>query len=428
MRTVLPSARTPDPAAGPLLAGWVAHDDATVRAYATLLMAELNGLSGEIIAGLEELLRSKDYLTRSRAALTLYGNESLHTASLRASRLGLRTIEMMARLMTGAYDRMEPQIGHAFVIAKSRVVFDRPDVILRLAEASRGAGEAADTALTVLCFAQSFSGPAWTALVKLLGEDTAHHRLRRALLRIVCNVAFCGRLTDSRWEELLPALKRIAAATLSDERYHPDGCAAVVATAAATWDAYRGHLPERSRVAAEASRHYLGSRRSLAEVLRPLNDPSGFLADTVRRELAEAGSVWYYGPELDRQKAKAADQIEARPELLRVLVPWLVDALQGPIVSLSEGRRYDPLQNDLLVTTGEAVVRLPGEFRELVQKTFRVLPERLRQAAERTDLLTGRQAAFRLFAVLGRLDHEVMAAYKAVLRDTVPCRRSPPRR
>jgi hypothetical protein len=411
VRTVLPWVRSPDPIAGALLARLAEAPDEEVRNHATLLTAELAGLSLGTIPRLVQLLQSPsgDYFTRSRAALTLYGDRSEWTSPLFASRLDRPALETLMRLLLEV-PRNQPGTALSLVWTFERVVFDDPDLIRNWAvEAARTEG--AEIACGLLARMSCVSQAGWWEVLRVLEGVEAGPKSK--VFRSVCALAHRGLIKDHRWAQLARILERLDPGVVGSDQYILDGPGTIVDAAVATRDRFGERLPSPTVIANVAREAFLDRRETVRSALEQLP------AEPLRKRLGEIGSLRFTGVHHDQLCTAAAARIEERPELLRVLVPWLIEALRRPGEDFKQEGYYVSLLSDLLVLVAEAAERLPGEFRKAATAK-EMLTRQLAGAAQQHNSFPARQAAFRLLAVLGTVTSEVMTAYRAVLRDTVP--------
>lgn len=407
LRRILPLVRQVDPLALPLIAKLRESDDPFIRSHAALLCAESIGLRRETLPSLIELLKSDEYLIRCRAALAMHGDRTEEAVSLYASRVGSAGLEAIA-----AYIDKEPDVRITLVLSWTleRFVFDDPELIRKWVSDAASQSAASRFTLRLLGRIESVTRESWMEMLRAF--EASPPAVKQSLLKSICRQASRGSLEGQSLDELSELLTRVDISGAADIFYLENSPAEIIAVSSEALRIIAEDSGDRRSIASHCRHLYFAKKQSLSATLQ------ASAASELRTHLAIVGSLTKAGAHYYRQLSDAATQIEERPEVIRILVPWLLEELISPATAGATIDRPD-LCGDLLGITAEAAERFPAEFREVAGR-FPTLAKRISEAVRKHGTFTGRQAALRLLAVLGRIDSAVAGAFYESLKDLVP--------
>ncbi len=396
---LLPRAEKPEPTVSPILEDWLHHGDAEVRAHANLLLAEAEGISERTVPGLLALLADTDDRTRYRSALLLHGDRSTQTRPLDVTRIGPRTLHLLARQYL---DRRKTEPAVALVI---RWTFERiqhnhgrafAEWVAELGDDPEGAEEAR----IILSSISAVHDSLWPMFCHHLDRGTPE--VQKALLRSLCYLLARDRISPDQWQQISPVLAGLGPEGAEQEELVLDSPGALVAAVRA---AARGGEGE---PLAAAQRAYARQRSHLAQVLS--QDP-----ETWKETLAAVGSSRLDNDQFRGRILAAAECVEAEPALFDRLTDWLDQRLRQ---NVQEDIPDSLLLSDLLCVVAAAAERLPNTFYNKV-RPMEVLQKKLREAAEWHNSYPGRQAALVLLSYLRTINPRVLAALRAGIRDVI---------
>ena len=412
IRSVMPLLRKVDKVTLPTLIKLCRHPDPEISAHALLLRVECEGLRKETVPLIAGLLRRDEYLIRSRAALALHGDRTEESPFLRASRLGGPVLEELVAQMEDEYSR-DLRVSLILVWTMERVFLDDAEMLRNWVSVGAGEDARGRTVRRLLSCIRKTNQEVWTEMLNAL--ENSPPNVQGALLKSICAQAACGDIKNKRSADLTFVLGRLEISKDADFGYVEDGPGQIVAVARQSLETFDfDEAPDRGQIASACRREFLARRQTLAGMLK------AHPASEWESQLAIIGSQRTAGDHYNQKLLNAGREIDKQPDILRILVPWLLEELSRQPAGPNYDTDYIYVSGDLLGVLAEGSEHFPGDFRELVQSSYPLLTSRLVKAATACNTFTGRQAAFRLLAVLAVVNPHVADAIYASIRDVVP--------
>jgi hypothetical protein len=404
---LLPLLTHPQPEALAILQQWLRRSRPLVARHAALLLAEYRGMSRETIPALVEFMRADDDLLRHRAGRVIHsGKWSYEEFPMRSSLLGREGIEALwqANLELG-YD--DPGVAIALSWHSHCLLYDDPRAISTWATMLMDNAAGAPVAARCLSYVEALTPQVWEALLQAL--RTGNAAVKQAVLKAVASLQHRTtdkrpRLTGKQWEEFLEVIPELDTECLKSFRLLPathqhfiDVIQTVVTAPAAEGN------PDLVRRARELLWERHGT--SYADILN--SEPAA-----VARRLKDVAASLYYSTKLGKIRA-AAEAIRDNPEWLKLLLRWLVTALQEGVRDPDDP--FTPERSTLLELAAAAAQFSPATFASLADpdefEPFLYLTIR------HHNVFTGRAAAVRLLGYLRRISPRVVEALHHALRD-----------
>jgi WD40 repeat protein len=399
VRSLLRLVQKPGPNVIPYLHRWRAHADAGIRQQANLLLAEAEGLSDHTLPGLLGLATAADDRSRHRAALALHGATLSWACATRLSRVGLETVNLLARAWL-RYRERDPQLALVLFRTFQQLLYDDPAAVATLAAAVRAGGPNADAAAAGLRLLVNVTLPAWDALLRALGEGDG--RTQRAVLEAVFALAANARLPEGSAEQLAAVAPRLDRAALAEWRVLAGG-PRVLVQAAALLLGVVGPGDGRERVAAAMG---AAVRDRSVPVVTVLTQPPVVLPPA----LAGIGLIPYRTQAYEEQVRAATEVVAGNPGLVLILAQRLLHLLAESAADVS---LLYPERRDLLNV-------LAAQPRQVLAPAVALdgWETLLAGAAARSFFRAARVSALRLLGSGGRLSRTVAESVRLALRDT----------
>jgi hypothetical protein len=428
IRPLWPLLARAEPETYPVLDRWVRTTVGDACDYASLLLAEGQGIRPETVRGVVALLSSDDDHARYRAG------HAIHHPSVTPDRrtkplsvLGRETLEELFRASL-CYQDSAPALAVNINWIIHDLVHDRPEDLRAWAEALRRGGREAPVAAKILGTIESLTGDAWEAFLELLGEN--HPGLCEALLHSLCRLVYLNcnppadRTTEApsdtarrqadrtqkflhgRFQGFLKTLPAIDLAPLQRVKVLQAQPHDLIR---AIQQVLREHPHATPEEACQAAERYLEEHHSttLAALL-------GLRPDAMLESMYELAATNIYTRQgYFEQARQAAEQIKGDLGALRVLLVWLGRALTPD----TRDPEWYRLRDNLLVAAAGVATTSPTAFANLADPDE--LEPRLVEAVQRHNGYPGRHAAVVLLGCLRRVSTATVEALHAAMRDVV---------
>lgn len=376
-----------------------------VSASASLLLAEMRGLSEGIVPGLINALKSRDELTRLRATELLYGGpqEPVHRASV----IGKTGLDALFSAAIEA-DAGQLYVGNAIFWFNERLLYDLGEHIEMWATELNKNADAA-TAKYALSHIQHLEPQAFQQVLHELTNGNTS--VRSAILISMTHLAKWERLNEEAWNALNATMEKLDLVTLESLRYLVFKLEDFRTIAL---EALQSSTPMQSQI--ETARQLLTTRHgiSFADIFRAPTDErlpkleafGKMMYSTTREEPVRWGN-----------NASVAQEGVTQAGFTELLCEWLIVALGE---NLNDPPRPYYERTALLDLLAGSATAAPASFARC--KSLERLQPWLIAVTQAHHSYTGRADAMLLLGYFRSLSLDVLPALRSALADCEPAR------